>query len=120
MLAGLYRALQQRRNRMLPALLLLAAGAAHGTDMEPVKTRFAELEELVHLTPERAQPLLDALEPQARRTPSEQGRLLVLSCDLTHRLGRHEESVRLCDQAEQIGRTAHDNDLVARALLSKA
>jgi diguanylate cyclase (GGDEF)-like protein len=105
---------------MLLAALLLATGAAHGADPEPVRARFNDLVEVIRITPERAQPLLSALAPQARRTPSEQGRLLILSCDLTHRLGRHEESVRLCEQAEQIGRTTHDNDLIAHALLSKA
>ena len=120
MLAGLYRASQYRRSRMLLAALLLATGAAHGADPEPVRARFNDLVEVIRITPERAQPLLTALAPQARRTPSEQGRLLILSCDLTHRLGRHEESVRLCEQAEQIGRTTHDNDLIAHALLSKA
>jgi len=105
---------------MLLALLLLVGGAAQAADTGPVKARFEQLQETIRLTPERAQPLLAALEPQAKRTPSEHGLLLVLSCDLTHRLGQHEESVRLCEQAEQVGRKARDYDIVARALLSKA
>ena len=120
MLAGLYRALQRRRSLVLPALLWFVAGAAPAADDAPVKARLLELGEVIRLTPERAQPLLAELAPQARRTPSEHGLLLILSCDLTHRLGQHAASVRLCAQAEQIGRDTHDNDLVARALLSKA
>jgi len=119
MLAGQYRASQHRRSRMLLALLLLVGGA-HAAETGSVKARFEQLQETIRLLPERAQPLLDELAPQAKRTPSEHGLLLVLSCDLTHRLGQHEASVRLCEQAEQLGRKARDNDVVARALLSKA
>jgi len=104
---------------MLLALLLLVGGA-HAAETGSVKARFEQLQETIRLLPERAQPLLDELAPQAKRTPSEHGLLLVLSCDLTHRLGQHEASVRLCEQAEQLGRKARDNDVVARALLSKA
>lgn len=105
---------------MLPALLLLVGAAAQAADAGPVRARFEQLGEVIRLTPERAQPLLAELEAPARRTPSEHALLLVLSCDLAHRLGQHEESLRLCEQAEQLGRKARDNDVVARALLSKA
>jgi diguanylate cyclase (GGDEF)-like protein len=86
----------------------------------PVRARYAELGEIIRVTPQRAVPMLAGLEAQARNTPAEHARLLTLSCDLSHRLGKHEEAVQLCEQALQLGREAHDDSLVARTLLSKA
>jgi diguanylate cyclase (GGDEF)-like protein len=122
MLAGHYRAAQHRRSRALLALLLLVSGStlAAGVSDTPVRDRYAELGEIIRVTPQYAVPVLAGLEPQARRIPAEHARLLTLSCDLSHRLGKHEEAVQLCEQALQLGRQAHDDDLVARALLSKA
>jgi diguanylate cyclase (GGDEF)-like protein len=122
MLAGLYRAAQHRRSRALLALLLLVSGSTLAADVPetPVRDRYAELGEIIRVTPQRAVPLLAALDAQARHTPAEQARLLTLSCDLSHRLGKHEEAVQLCEQALHLGREARDDGLVARALLSKA
>ncbi|WP_229412804.1 diguanylate cyclase [Massilia sp. Root335] len=112
--------MQHRRSRALLALLLPVAGAALAEDVAPVRDHFAELGEIIRVTPRRGAPLLAALEAQAVRTPAEHARFLILSCDLSHRLGKHEEAVRLCEQALQLGRQVHDDSLVARALLSKA
>jgi diguanylate cyclase (GGDEF)-like protein len=120
MLAGLYRALQHRRSRALLALLLPVAGGALAADAAPVRDRYAELVEIIRVTPQHGEPLLAALQAEALRTPAEHARFLTLSCDLSHRLGKHEEAVRLCEQALQLGRQAHDDNLVAHALLSKA
>jgi len=120
MLAGLYRALQHRRSRALLALLLPVAGGALAADAAPVRDRYAELVEIIRVTPQHGAPLLAALQAEALRTPAEHARFLTLSCDLSHRLGKHEEAVRLCEQALQLGRQAHDDSLVAHALLSKA
>ncbi len=121
-MAGLYRAAQHRRSRALLALLLVVSGSTLAADVaeEPVRARFAELGEIIRVTPQRAVPLLAGLDAQARRTPAEHARLLTLSCDLSHRLGKHVEAVQLCEQALQLGRQVHDDSLVARALLSKA
>jgi diguanylate cyclase (GGDEF)-like protein len=116
--------LQHRRSRALPALLLLVAGGAPAADAAgpaaPVRDRFAEIAETIRVTPQRAVPLLAGLQAEARRTPAEHARFLTLSCDLSHRLGKHVEAVQLCERALQLGRQAHDNDIVARTLLSKA
>jgi len=121
MLAGLHRASQHRRSRTLLALLLLAFGAARAADdAAPVRDRYAGIGEVIRVTPQNAVPLLAGLEAEARRTPAEHARFLTLSCDLSHRLGKHEEAIQLCEQALQLGRQVHDDSLVARALLSKA
>jgi len=106
---------------MVLALLLLAFGAARAADdAAPVRARYAEIGEVIRVTPQNAVPLLAGLEAGARRTPAEHTRFLTLSCDLSHRLGKHEEAVQLCEQALQLGRQVHDDSLIARALLSKA
>jgi diguanylate cyclase (GGDEF)-like protein len=121
MLTGLHRASQHRGSRAVLALLLLAFGAARaGDDAAPVRDRYVEISEVIRVTPPNAVPLLAGLEAQARRTPAEHARFLTLSCDLSHRLGKHEEAVQLCEQALQLGRQVRDDSLVARALLSKA
>ena len=121
MSAGFYRASQHRRSRALLALLLLAAGGATAADVAaPTPNRYTEIGEVIRVTPQRAVPLVAALEAEARRSPAEHARFLTLSCDLSHRLGKHEEAVQLCEQALELGRQAHDDSLVARALLSKA
>jgi hypothetical protein len=120
MSAGFYRASQHRRSRALLALLLLAAGGAMADVAAPTPDRYTEIGEVIRVTPQRAVPLVAALEAEARRSPAEHARFLTLSCDLSHRLGKHEEAVQLCEQALELGRKARDDSLVARALLSKA
>jgi len=121
MLPGLHHASQYRRSRTVLALLLLAGGAARAADdIAPARDRYAGIGEVIRVTPRNAVPLLAGLEAEARRTPAGHARFLTLSCDLSHRLGQHEEAVQLCEQALQLGRQAHDDSLVARALLSKA
>jgi diguanylate cyclase (GGDEF)-like protein len=85
-----------------------------------VRDRYAELVEVIRVTPQRAVPMLAAMETEASRTPAEHARYLTLSCDLSHRLGKHEEAVQLCEQALRLGREAHDDGIVAHTLLSKA
>jgi diguanylate cyclase (GGDEF)-like protein len=103
------------------ALLSVVSGGALAADpATPVRDRYVELAEIIRVTPQQAVPLLAALEAEGRRTPAEHARLLTLSCDLSHRLGKHEEAVQLCEQALRLGRAARDDSLVARALLSKA
>ncbi|QNA87572.1 GGDEF domain-containing protein [Massilia sp. Dwa41.01b] len=74
-----------------------------------------------HHAAARALPLLAQLEAEARRgTPAEQAEFLVASSDALHGMGRHAEALVLCDQALAIGRRTGDNDIIARATLSKA
>jgi diguanylate cyclase (GGDEF)-like protein len=94
----------------VPALAQDADGADDGS-----------LEEIVRFTPERAVPLLAALDARTQGgTGTERGRYLVLACELRHRLGRHKEAIALCDEAIGIGRSAGDPALQARALLAKS
>ena len=124
MLAGLYRALQHRSSSALLAALLLAATSASAQDAPPAPApldRITQIEEVIRVTPRRAVPLLEKLDLETRAAgPAERARYLILACDQRHRLGEHAESAQLCEQALQLARQAHNDDLVARALMSKA
>lgn len=130
MLAGLYSALQHRGSRMLRATPLLASllvtvfaaapARAEGDAPAPLD-RITQLEEIIRVTPQHAVPLLDQLDAETRAgTPADRANYLILACDLRHRLGDHVQSAALCDQALQLARQARNDDLVAKAMLSKA
>jgi diguanylate cyclase (GGDEF)-like protein len=126
MFASLNRALQQRRisalsASLLLAPLLLASGVAMAEDDPALRDRYAALEEIIKVTPRHAQaPLAKLAEDVQGAGTSARARVLILSSDLSHRLGQHREALALCDQALRLGQQAHDDDIVARALLSKA
>ena len=66
MLAGLYRASQQRRSLALRALLLLVTkGAMAAGIAAPVRDRHVEIGEVIRVTAQRAVPLLAGLEARA-------------------------------------------------------
>ena len=119
-MAGLKRASSHRRSLGLLATLLLAYGAATAGET-PLGARLAEAGEIARFIPDRALPLLPALEAAARMaSPKDRGRFLILSCDVQHRLGKHEQALAACEQALEVGRQAGDTDIVARAMLYKA
>ncbi|WP_036169794.1 diguanylate cyclase [Massilia sp. 9096] len=120
MLASLIRASQPRRSHALLAALWLAFGAAAAQDL-PSHQRFSELREMARVSPQRAVPVLDRLQAEARRgTPAEQADFLIASCDVQHLLGQHATALGLCDQAIAIGRLHHNDDILASALMAKA
>jgi diguanylate cyclase (GGDEF)-like protein len=120
MLAGLFRALQHRRSHALLAALLLAGGGAFAED-KSLHERFLEIQETARMFPQRGLPMLAQVEADAKRgTPAEQVEFLILTADIRHILGKHDEAIALAEQAIVRGRQLNDNDLVARALLAKA
>jgi len=118
--AGLSPIFRRRGRGLLTALLLTAAGIAAAQD-RPLNERLADIEEIARVSPQRGLRQLDQLESEAMRgTPVQQGSFLIVSSDAIHGLGRHAEAVKLADQAIDIGRKAGNNDIVAKAMLSKA
>jgi tetratricopeptide (TPR) repeat protein len=66
-------------------------------------------------------PLLEKLDNETRAAgPAERARYLILACDQRHRLGDHAVSAAMCEQALQLARQARNDDLIAKAMLSKA
>ncbi len=121
MLAGLYRALQHRSSRALLAALCLAPGAVPAQEALLPQERMTQIGEVIRVTPHRAIPLLEQLDAEtAGGPPGPRAQFLVLSCDLRHRLGEHLVSSDLCERALQLARQVRNDDLLARALLSKA
>ena len=99
---------------------MAAAGAAPAQD-QPLNQRLADIEEVARVSPQRGLRQLDQLQAEAMRgTPAQQGGFLIVYSDAVHGLGRHAEAVKLADQAIGIGRKAGNNDIVAKAMLSKA
>lgn len=126
MFASLNRALQLRRTRaslapLLLASLLLTSGDLLAEDDPALRDRYADIEELIKVVPQKAHAPLAKLADDVRGAGlSARARVLILSCDLSHRLGKHQEALNMCEQALRLGQQAHDDDIVARALLSKA
>ena len=126
MFASLNRALQKRRSpallaSLLLAPLLLASGQLRAEDDPALRDRYAAIEEISKVTPQLAHvPLAKLAEDVRGAGLSARARVLILSCDLSHRLGKHREALAMCEQALRLGQQAHDDDIVARALLSKA
>lgn len=120
MLAYLQRALQRWAIHAVPAVLWTAFGTVH-SQILPLHERLVQIEEVARITPQRALQQLSQLKFEVQRgTPAEQSEFLIASSDAQHGLGKHAEAIALCEQAIVIGRRTANNDIVARALLSKA
>ncbi|MFK3740019.1 tetratricopeptide repeat-containing diguanylate cyclase [Massilia sp. TN1-12] len=130
MLAALYSALRHHGRHLLRGAPLLASLLASLSAPVPASAqddnpapldRITQIEEITRVTPQRAIPLLDKLDAETRSgTPAERANYLILACDLRHRLGDHVKSAALCDEALRLARQARDNDVIAKAMLSKA
>jgi diguanylate cyclase (GGDEF)-like protein len=71
--------------------------------------------------PSTPSPCWKKLDSETRTAgPAERARYLTLACDQHHRLGQHAEAASVCEQALHLARQARNDDLIARALLSKA
>jgi len=121
MLASLYRALQHRSSRALLAGLLLAPCAVLAQETTVPGERMTQIGEVIRVTPHRALALLDKLDAETKDGPAAaRAQFLTASCDLRHRLGEHVAAAALCEQALLLARQARNDDIIARALLSKA
>jgi len=118
--AGLKRASDHRRSRGL-LIALLCASAAAAASAAPLAERLAEIQETIRITPERALPMLAAVEPATRTAaPAERSEFLNLSCIVQYRTGHGERALALCEEALVLARQAGDQVATARALLAKA
>jgi tetratricopeptide (TPR) repeat protein len=113
--------LLHRRGRGLLTVFLPSAASVVAAQDKPLNERLADIEELARVSPQRGLRQLDQLQAEAMRgTPAQQGGFRIVSSDAVHGLGRHAEAAKLADQAIEIGRKAGNNDIVAKAMLSKA
>ncbi|MFC5511620.1 diguanylate cyclase [Massilia jejuensis] len=115
----------RRRTPTLLASLLLAAAmlpasCAWGQAAAPLGERLAEIREINRFIPERALPMLLAVEREARASSVEdKGEMLAQLCMSYQGVGRQEKALATCDELIEFGRAAKDNGALAKGLLRK-
>jgi tetratricopeptide (TPR) repeat protein len=109
----------RRRTATLLASLLLASSCAWG-QAAPLRERLAEIREINRFTPERALPMLLAIEKEARAAPVEDaGEMLAQLCVAYQKVGKQELALATCDELIAFGRARRDNGALAKGLLRK-
>lgn len=107
-------------HRFLPGLLLVChAALAHAGDAHADFTQdLAVVREETYVTPKEALRRLDALKQG--RSGAELGHVLVQASHAWYWLRYKDRAIAAAAEAERIGRDAHDDGLVAEAMLSHA
>jgi diguanylate cyclase (GGDEF)-like protein len=108
-------------NKWLVACLCLAWTFSHAQEATPLAQRLAEIRELNRFTPERAMPMLQGLEPEARASSlQDKAEFLVRLCEAYHGLGKLQQAEAACDEVITDGRAAKDDATLAKGLLYKS
>ncbi|WP_020651733.1 diguanylate cyclase [Massilia niastensis] len=118
MSAALQRALARSRCLALAASLCVAPALASTGGTPALTERLAEIREINRFVPERAMPLLAAMEAEGRAAPLAQ-RIEFLSqlAQAQFGLGRHDLARALADELIAIGRAENNNRALANGLL---
>ncbi|MGX4643659.1 diguanylate cyclase [Massilia sp. SYSU DXS3249] len=115
----------RRPAALLAALLLsaplLAASPAWGQAAPAsLAERLAEIREINRFVPEKALPMLQAIETQARAASVEdKAELLAQLCMAHSYLGKYDAALAACDELVNLGRTQQNNVALAKGLLRK-
>ena len=121
--SSLSRSLARSRSLVLAAALCMVSGAGIGAEGDrpaPLAQRLAEIRELNKYVPERALPLLLAIERESRAAPlEERAEFLTPLAKGYDILGKLGEATAIADELVALGRQ-HDNKVVlAKGLLRK-
>lgn len=121
--SSLSRSLARSRSLVLAAALCMVSGAGTGAEADqpaPLAQRLAEIRELNKYVPERALPLLLAIERESRAAPlEERAEFLNQLANGYDTLGKLDEATAIADELVALGRQ-HDNKVVlAKGLLRK-
>jgi diguanylate cyclase (GGDEF)-like protein len=121
--SSLSRSLARSRSLVLAAALCMVSGAGIGAEGDrpaPLAQRLAEIRELNKYVPERALPLLLAIERESRAAPlEERAEFLNQLANGYDILGKLGEATAIADELVALGRQ-HDNKVVlAKGLLRK-
>lgn len=123
MLSFFPRSLTHSRSLVLAAALCIASGAAAGTGLDnsaPLGQRLAELRELNKYVPERALPLLIAIEREGRAAPlEERAEFLNQLANGYDSLGKLGEATPIADELVALGRQHGNKVVLAKGLLRK-
>jgi diguanylate cyclase (GGDEF)-like protein len=110
----------RRRSATLLVSLLLASSCAWSQAAAPLAARLAEIREINRFTPERALPMLLAIEPEARAASVEEtGEMLAQLCVAYQKVGKQVLALATCDELIAFGRAHHDNGALAKGLVRK-
>jgi diguanylate cyclase (GGDEF)-like protein len=114
---------------VLLAALLLAApllgassawGQAAPAPATPLAERLAEIREINRFVPEKALPMLQAIEAQARAASvDDKAELLAQLCMAHSYLGKYDQALAACEELINLGRLENNNVALAKGLLRK-
>ncbi len=110
----------RRRAATLLGALLLATSCAWSQAAAPLGERLAEIREINRFIPERALPMLLAVEREARAaTVEEKGEMLAQLCVAYQGVGRLDQALATCDELIEFGRAANHKGVLAKGLVRK-
>lgn len=105
---------------LLLAALLPASSCAWAHATTPLAARLAEISEINRFVPEKALPMLQAIEAQARAGSIDDKAELLAQLCLVHRyLGKYQQALAVCDELIALGRAQKNNVALAKGLLRK-
>lgn len=120
MLAAFTNRPPHRRSSALLATLCLAATLAHAQPAPSLTERLAELREPIRFVPERAVPMLLALEGELRSADlNDRAEYLALLANGYIGTGKPDEADALCDQLITLGRDHNLDVATAKGMLIK-
>ena len=110
----------RRRIATLLASLLLVSSCAWGQATPPLGERLAEIREINRFIPERALPMLLAVEREARASSIQhQSDMQAQLCEAYMGVGRLEMAMATCEELIEFGRQSKDNGAQAKGLVRK-
>jgi diguanylate cyclase (GGDEF)-like protein len=111
----------RRRRKWLVAPVCLAWTLAHAQSPLPLAGRLADIRELNRYNPERALPILQRLEPEARASSlQDKAEFLVRLCEAYHGVGQLDLADAACEEVVADGHAAKDDATLAKGLLYKS
>ena len=125
MFSALHRALMRPRSHALALTLCVAAAFAMADETAPLATRVGEqvneIREINRFVPERALPMLQALEVEGRAAPlGERIEFLNQLAVAHHGLGHHRQTFALANELIALGREYDHNGALAKGMLMLA
>jgi len=118
MFAVLHRALSRSRSHALALALCVLSASAFATDAAPLDARLAEIREVNRIVPERALPMLEAIEAEARVAPlAQRVEFLNQMATARHGMGHHARAFALANELIAIGRQHDHAGALAKGLL---
>jgi diguanylate cyclase (GGDEF)-like protein len=111
-------ALSRSRLHAVALSLCVASACALASDTDPFDARLAEIREVNRFVPERALPMLEALEAEARAAPlSQRIEFLNQMAAARHGMGHHAQAFALANELIALGRQYDHTGALAKGML---